>query len=218
MFVFCFLWIFHRTSWELNLSTWNIKFYCPHLQWWFAMQIVGLVAHGTITMVTKWRQVCFTSSAKYFPALHSDVMVLPTVKGIKGTARGFIEIKAQLEPLYSFPAPLPWVPDSLLIAPTISNYFLTDFLEGRVERFTVYLYPQLDCRFWQAHCPGFPPLTSNREQIETWSLFCGHEDFLVLAAVMLKETGRRPNRNRHFLRTATASCKGHFSAKIPFFW
>lgn len=130
------------------------------------MQIVGLVTHSTITMVTKWRQVCFTSSVKYFPALHSDLRLLPTVKSIKGTARGFIEIKTQREPSYSFLALRPWVQDSLLITPAISNYFLTAFLEGRVERTTLYLHPQPDCRFWQAHCPGFPCLTSKQEQIE----------------------------------------------------
>lgn len=150
----------NRTSWELNLSTWNIKFYCPHFQWWFAMQIVGLVTHSTITMVTKWRQVCFTSSAKYFPALHSDLMLLPTVKGIKGTARGFIEIKTQLDPLYSFPTLLPLVQNLLLKTSAISNYFLTAFLEARVERITTYLYPQFDYRFWQADYPGFLCLTS----------------------------------------------------------
>lgn len=150
----------NRTSWELNFSTWNIEFHCPHFQWWFAMQIVGLVTHSTITMVTKWRQVCFTSSAKYFPTLHSDPMLLPTVKGIEGTARGFIEIKTQLEPLYSFPTLLPLVQDLLLKTCAISNYFLTAFSEARVERITMYLYLQFDYRFWQADCPGFLCLTS----------------------------------------------------------
>lgn len=41
----------------LKPSDLNTKSHCPCFQGWFAMQIAGLVAGGTITMVTKWRQV-----------------------------------------------------------------------------------------------------------------------------------------------------------------
>lgn len=68
----------NESSCELNLTALNIKFFCPHFQWWFAIQIIGLVTHSTITMVTKWRRVCFTSSVKCILVLHSGPLPLPT--------------------------------------------------------------------------------------------------------------------------------------------
>ena len=92
----------NRSSCELSLSTQNIKFFCPHFQWWFAMQIIRLVTHRTITMVTKGSLLYFLSevlsSLAFWPNISAN-----RSEDIKGTTREFIEIKTQLEPLHRFP-------------------------------------------------------------------------------------------------------------------
>lgn len=69
----------------------NIKFGVLHHSWLFAMQMGGFVSHSTISMVTKWRQVCITSLVKCNPSPGTCANEAYTVKG---TAIYFLEREA----------------------------------------------------------------------------------------------------------------------------
>lgn len=101
IFMFCSLW----TSCELSLSIQNIKFCCPHFQWWFAMQIIGAgntwYHHHGDQMTTS--SLYFLSKGFFSPALRADATANRS-KGIEEKAEGFTEIKTQLELLYPFPS------------------------------------------------------------------------------------------------------------------
>lgn len=69
----------------------NVKFSVLHRSWLFAMQMGGFVSHSTISMVTKWRQVCITSLVKCNP---SPGTCANEAYRVKGTAIYFLEREA----------------------------------------------------------------------------------------------------------------------------
>lgn len=93
---------------------------------------LGLVTHSTITMVTKWRHVHSTSSAKDFftPALRTDATANRS-KGVAEKAEEFTEIKMQLELiLYSFPTHTSSESSSLLLQPLLTIFSWFSFFRG----------------------------------------------------------------------------------------